>query len=251
MLYREFHPNLLLTPYIETYWTVYGFKSTEEFHNILPDGCIDIIFSFGTHQLGLGSVVPNIVGTTTSFSVGSYSNWVNLVGIRFKPAGFTAFTRTPMYEFTDQRINLDLVESLFDERFYSELPEKELTKEKIQHIDSYLTEKLRYIFEPERQIAYAVDLIRYTKGQLPLTEIASKSCLSLRHFERKFKMAIGISPKSFSKIVKFKYAISYLNKNKNASIFSAAIDCGYYDHAHLIKDFRTLSGQSPSDFRNT
>lgn len=249
MLHREFKPNTLLTPYIETYWSVCGYKQEEEFHKILPDGCIDIIFSFESNQLGLDNLYPNMVGALTAYSIGSYSNRIDLIGIRFKPFGITAFARTPIYEFTNKRINLTLIESLFDELFYVELPEKASAELKVNHIDSYFLSKLqRGIFELDSPIVYAVNLIRTTSGQLPLVDVASKCCLSLRHFERKFKTSTGVSPKTFSKIVKFQHTISYL-KNNNNSLYLTAIDCGYYDQAHMIKDFRTFSGNSPSNFR--
>ncbi len=250
MTYTEFRPNELLSPYIDTYWYGFSFNEKEEFHKILPDGCVDIIFSFGeAKQFGLDPTYPNIIGAMTTFSEGSYSNEVSMLGIRFKPAGFSAFTRTPISEFTDQRINLTLTETLFDEYLYAELLEKETTQAKIQYLDSYFIKKLKRMFEPEARIVYAVNLIRQTKGLLPLTEVAESSCLSLRHFERRFKTAVGISPKTFSKVIKFQHSISYLKKNGDASLFSIAVDCGYYDQAHLIKEFKSLSGNSPSYFK--
>lgn len=250
MIYREFQPNILLSPYIETYWATVGFEGEERYYKVLPDGCVDIIFSFElSKQLGMESFSQNIIGTMTTYIEDSYSDRVDLFGIRFRPAGFTAFTRTPIYEFTDRRISLSLVESLFDEAFYSELPSKKTVEERIQHIEAYFIQNLKNIFEPESQIVYAVNLIRQTRGQLSLAEVASKSCLSLRHFERKFKTTIGISPKTFSKITKFKHTIAYLEKYPDASILDVAVDCGYYDQAHLIKDFKSLSGNSPSHFK--
>lgn len=68
MLHREFKPNTLLTPYIETYWSVCGYKQEEEFHKILPDGCIDIIFSFESNQLGLDNLYPNMGGINCLFN---------------------------------------------------------------------------------------------------------------------------------------------------------------------------------------
>ena len=123
------------------------------------------------------------------------------------------------------------------------------TKQRIEHIDTYFVQKLKSIFKPQRQIVYAVDLIQKTKGLLSLAEVADKACLSPRHFERKFKAAVGVSPKTFSKVVKFKHAVSFLNEHKDESIFSIAIDCGYYDHTHMIKDFKNLSGNTPSFYR--
>jgi AraC-like DNA-binding protein len=250
MIYREFQPNILLSPYIETYWATVGFEGEERYYKVLPDGCVDIIFSFElSKQFGMESFSQNIIGTMTTYIEDSYSDKVDLLGIRFRPAGFTAFTRTPVYEFTDRRISLSLVETLFDETFYAELPSKKTAEERVQYIEAYFIQNLKNIFEPESQIVYAVNLIRQTKGQLPLAEVASKSCLSLRHFERKFKSIIGISPKTFSKITKFRNTISYLENNPHASLFFTAIDCGYYDQAHLIKDFKSLSGDSPSCFK--
>lgn len=250
MTYREFKPDILLCPYIETYWTISGFTEKEEFHKILPDGCIDIIFSTNDNiQFGLTPYLPNIVGTMTTYLSGSYLNNVNIVGIRFKPVGITAFLRTSIYEFTDLRIDLNLAEMLFDESFYTELSNKTTTQVKILHFDSYLISKLAHINRVDTPIINAVNLIQGTKGTLSLTEIANKSCLSLRQFERRFKNAIGVSPKMFSKIAKFKHTVSYLENNSNTSLFLAAVDCGYYDQSHLIKDFKALSGDYPSNFR--
>lgn len=250
MIYREFQPNILLIPYIETYWTVCGFKKEEEFHKILPDGCVDIIFSLEeAKQFGLEPILPNIIGVMTTYIEDSYLNKINIIGIRFKPTGITAFTRIPIHEFTDQRIRFDLTETLFDESFYAKLPEKRTTEMRIQHLDSYLIKKLNSLFEPENQIIYAVDLIRQTNGILPLTEVANKSCLSMRHFERKFINAVGVSPKTFSKIIKFQHTLSYLKRNRDINLFSTAIDCGYYDQSHLIKEFKILSGNRSSYFK--
>lgn len=250
MIYKEFKPTLSLTPYIETYWTAQGFKEQRESRKILPDGCVDIILSLNSSAHShLVAYKPNIIGTMTTFHNGSYENEVNLVGIRFRPTGFTAFCTVPINEFTDNQMDLTLVDSLFDEEFYADLPEKETTAEVIGHIDSYLIRQLNRIFLPEARIVYATDLIRQSKGTLSLDEVASKSCLSLRHFERKFKASVGVSPKTFSKVVKFQYTCNYLKANSKNSLFATAIDCGYYDQAHLIKDFKTLSGDPPSYFK--
>ncbi|MDD3040241.1 helix-turn-helix domain-containing protein [Bacteroides sp.] len=250
MTYKEYKPDALLTPYIETYWTACGFQGPKESHRILPDGCVDIILSLNSSaHFELIPFHPTIIGTMTTFCNGSYTNEVYLVGIRFRPAGFTAFCRVPIHEFTDKRIDLALVESLFDERFYGGLPEKETTTEVIRHIDSYFIRKLKDVFIPEARIVYAIELIRQSNGVLSPDEIAHKSCLSIRHFERKFKAAIGTSPKTFSKIVKFQHTCDYLRMNNDKSLLSAAIDCGYYDQAHLIKDFKALSGSTPSSFK--
>ena len=185
----------------------------------------------------------------TSFIEISYPQTVEMFGIRFRPAGITAFTRVPVEELTDRDVELALVDTLFDKSFYETLPEKQSVEEMIRHTDNYLINCIPYLYHPEKQIIRAVELICFAKGQLSPAKIAYEVCLCQRHFERKFKSAIGISPKTFAKIHRFKHALRYLRDNPDQDLTSVAIECGYYDHTHLIKDFKTLSGNTPTALR--
>jgi transcriptional regulator GlxA family with amidase domain len=172
-----------------------------------------------------------------------------MFGIRFKPAGITAFTRVPVEEFTDRNVELTLVETLFDKSFHETLPEKESVEEIISHTDNYLIRKLSCIYQPVKQIIRSVDLIYLAKGQLSPVEAAAEACLCPRHFERKFKSIVGISPQTFAKVIRFKHALHCLRNYPHKDLLTIAIECGYYDHTHLIKDFKTLSGDTPAGFR--
>jgi transcriptional regulator GlxA family with amidase domain len=105
------------------------------------------------------------------------------------------------------------------------------------------------LYRPDGQITRAVDLIRLANGQLPIAAVAPDVCLCQRHFERKFKSAIGISPKLFAKIFRFKHALRRLKSDPREDLLDVAVACGYHDHSHLIKDFKALSGDAPTNFR--
>ena len=246
MQYREYQPNILLLPYIETYWTGIGFGGERESQRILPDGCVDVIFKFDKIK---GIFLARIVGTMTTFFEINYPQTMEMFGIRFKPAGITVFTRVPVNEFTDRDVELALVETLFDKCFYETLPEKQSMEEIITHTDNYLINRIPCLYQFDKQIIRAIDLIFLAKGQLSPAKVASDVCLCQRHFERRFKSAIGISPKTFAKIVRFKQALRYLRNSSYQDLLSVAIECGYYDHTHLIKDFRDFSGETPTDLR--
>lgn len=247
-MYREHRPNILLIDFVETYWTAEGFIPGEQTASVLPDGCVDILFVFDEN--GLSSFRSFIVGTMTSSLEVLYKGKFRMLGIRFRPGGITAFTRASINEFTDKRIDISLIETLFNHRFYEELPGKGSLPEMIVRIDSYLIRKLSSAFELDRRIIYAADLIRRNHGLISPNDVAEQACLSVRQLERKFKSIVGISPKMFGRIMKFRNAVDYLKNNSTESLFSVAVDCGYYDHAHLIKDFKCYSGDSPSGFRH-
>jgi len=244
--YQEYNPDIRLTPWIKNYWLANGFVHSEVTPKVFPDGCTDIIFIFDRTK---GTSYAGIFGTMTTFIEVDYPRPTQMFGIRFKPAGITAFTRVPMEELTDRSEELALVETLFDPSFYETLPEKQSVAEIIAHTNSYLINQLPRLYHSDRQIIRAVDMISLTKGQLNLAGVASDVCLSQRHFERRFKATIGVSPKMFAKTFRFKHALQCMTKYPHKDLLTIAVECGYYDRTHLIKDFKSLSGDTPNDFR--
>jgi AraC-like DNA-binding protein len=244
--YHEYSPDIRLSHWVKTYWVASGFLSNEVTSKILPDGCVDIIFLFDKSK---STFYTKIAGTMTLFTEISHPQSMEMFGIRFQPTGITAFTRVPIKEFTDRDVELPLVDTLFDKSFYETLPEKQSVEEMIRHTDNYLINCIPYLYYSEKQIIRAVDLIYLAKGQLPLAAVASDVCLCQRHFERKFKSAVGISPKMFAKVFRFKHALRCLKNYPHKDLLTVAIECGYYDHSHLIKDFKTLSGDAPTELR--
>jgi AraC-like DNA-binding protein len=242
----EYQPNALLSQYIETYWTGNDFEGKEKFYKISSDGCVDIIF---TLEKPNDIIYSEIVGVMTTYLESSQPQTAQMFGIRFKPAGITAFTRIPIEEFTNKRFELSLVETFFEKSFYESLPKEQTAEETIKHIDNYLTNNLHPLYFPDKQILRAIDLINFTKGQLSPAKVASDVCLCPRHFERKFKLAVGVSPKTYAKIIRFKHTLQYLRNYPHQDLASVAIQCGYYDHTHLIKDFKIFSGNTPTVLR--
>lgn len=80
---------------------------------------------------------------------------------------------------------------------------------------------------------------------VPVNKLLDKVCLSQRQFERQFKNLTGMTPKMFSSITRFSLSEKYLRLHPNESLFSVALDCGYYDHSHLIREFKRFGGASP------
>src|SRR5882672_10380466 len=114
MIYHQFNPHPALSNYIDAFWTAKGDEKELKTETILPDGCVDIIFNLGedckTDNSSFIMQTENVylVGTMTSFKETVMDPRTSLVGIRFKPAAFSAFYEyNSLHEVTDQTVELD------------------------------------------------------------------------------------------------------------------------------------------------
>ncbi len=122
--------------------------------------------------------------------------------------------------------NMGRVSVLFD--FF-----EELSSQSLPAID-WLDESLQQIF--------------INKGYISQTKLVEHSAISERHFRRKFKEIIGVSPKYFCKVVQLNAVFELLQSTNDSEISKLALDCGYFDQAHFINDFKKLIGNSPRSF---
>lgn len=255
-MYKEYQPHELLTPYIDKYWVMEGILEPEASIRILPDGCTDFIFNLDEtanladrNGVSVGGMQAYFVGPMRVYSeLRVCSERVHLIGVRFTPCGLTVFTRIPLSEFTDQRILLPDLDILFHADFAGMLREKNTLSERLLLINRYLLFCLRYFGKLDKQVIRARELIHRSDGKLPVQSLVEQVCLCQRHFERRFKNATGYTPKEYTRIVKFRRAMDALRRVTRDNLFSIAVDCGYYDQSHLVKEFRRLSGSLPSVF---
>ena len=255
-MYKEYQPHEILAPYIDKYWVMEGTLEPEERIKILPDGCTDFIFNLDEsanladqNGMKIGGMQAYFVGPMRAYSeLQVCSEMIHLIGVRFTPCGLTVFTKIPMSEFTDQRVFLPDLDVLFNAGFAAILREKNTLKERLLIIERYLLFCLRYSGEVDKQVARAVGLMHQADGKIPVRELMEQVCLCQRHFERRFKHATGYTPKEYTRIVRFRRTMDVLLQVTRDNLFSVAIDCGYYDQSHLVKEFKRLSGSPPSVF---
>jgi AraC-like DNA-binding protein len=75
--------------------------------------------------------------------------------------------------------------------------------------------------------------------------VATDLGVSDRHLRRVFHEALGVSPKAFAKLARFRRALRTASDHTHVSWASIAAATGYYDQAHLIAEFRAIAGVTP------
>jgi AraC-like DNA-binding protein len=79
-----------------------------------------------------------------------------------------------------------------------------------------------------------------------LEDLARRSGMSMKTLQRRFHNEVGLSPKAYQRVVRFRRAFRLLQGNRNGAEVAAM--AGYYDQAHLIREFTRLAGSSPRRF---
>lgn len=86
------------------------------------------------------------------------------------------------------------------------------------------------------------------RGQLSVRQLAAQRHLSPRQLERRFRASVGVPPKALARLARFQQARDRLYHSPDADLAALAAECGYADQAHLTRDFKSFSRQTPGQF---
>lgn len=82
-------------------------------------------------------------------------------------------------------------------------------------------------------------------GRVTVATLAGEVGWSRRHFGELFRRELGLSPKQASRVLRFERATASLRGRDHIDLAKLAVDCGFYDQAHLTHEWRSLAGCSP------
>ena len=252
MRYCEIPSRPPLNDFVECFWTLEGDGPSPGGapERILPDGCVELILNFGErfsqHQNNQRELQPRnfLVGQMSGPILILSNGAVQLLGIRFHPGGTAPFLRMPMNELTDQIAELGSVSSELQRELLLVSEDLSSLREKITAIESVLIARfLRGSFS-----SFAVSLaarIVHCAGRVSVDQLATDAGISTRQLERRFLREIGIGPKLLGRILRFQQVFRAVERVDSAWA-AIAVECGYYDQAHLIRDFTQFAGQTPA-----
>ena len=252
MRYSEFQPLNPLCNVVECFWTLDGRvpRGPSQPERILPDGCVELILNFADpfaqHDDGSIKVQPRnfLVGQMTGPIFISQTGPVQLIGIRFHPGGTMPFFRLPMHELTNHVIELGSLAQTLETKLLNEAAHLPNLNDKVAALARVLTRILLGTKSDLGLLRIAGRIIE-SSGMIPVDHLAYESGLSSRQLERRFLSEVGVGPKLLSRILRFQQVFRAVDANEPAWP-TIAVECGYYDQAHLIKDFRQFAHETPA-----
>ena len=120
--------------------------------------------------------------------------------------------------------------------------------ERFSLVDRALLERLVDAPDADPAVTWAWDQLERSHGQVPVNVLADEIGWSRRHFGVRFRQAVGLAPKPTGRVLRFRGATELLASGPVRSIAELAAACGYADHSHLVREFHSLAGCTPSQF---
>ena len=174
----------------------------------------------------------------------SHQGIAGVAAIRLRPAAGRALAGCTAGELASRFTDLDAVSGPTAE-LRERLASAADDPARVALLEAWLSRHVRR--EPSLALTAAVDTILQSPADADLTSVASDAGISLRQLERQFVADVGISPKTFARLVRLQAALSLISASQPLGDVASA--CGYFDQSHMTRDFMHLADTSPAAWR--
>ena len=168
-----------------------------------------------------------------------------VVGIEFHPGGAYPFLRMPAYEFENASVGLDDIWRGGAAEIRENLLAAPSIRVMFGDLERLLMAQLVRPLELHPAIGFALGQFRRSDHDSKVNQVADQIGLSYRRFIELFRRQVGLTPKVFCRVRRFQSVLRAIHRRDDIDWAETALDCGYYDQAHFIHDFREFSGLTP------
>jgi AraC-like DNA-binding protein len=232
-MYREIAPAPDLAPFVECFWS--SEIESDGSRRILPDGCVDLLFFSRGRQI----VDAQVVGAMTRFRDVALRSCEAILGVRFHPGMAGVCLPCEIPSLNDRSVPLEDVIGRVARSLVNDLGPCSSVEDRIDRLGPRLLRRPKI-----SEVQHAIGELVRNRGHLSVAEFADAAGVGDRQLRRSCQKHAGLGPKQLARILRFRHASAAL-RGGVANLAGLALDCGYYDQAHLIRDFRALAGTSP------
>lgn len=243
MKISDLRPAALLRPLIDRYWS---WENESQLPSMMLGTGSELMLHYGD-RLCTPAQIPLarsfLISPKTRRFTPQASGITGFISVRFRAGALRHFCAIPVHEIVDQPLDIyDLwgnagVE-LEDRILHAvDMPSR------LAVLDQFLLSMLQRYRKPERWLDRSFEQLYYRTASLDAVIAAAP--VSLRSFQQTFKHNVGISAKHFQKIARFESVLRQLLLEKRSDYLGLALDRGYFDQSHFIRDCREFTGQTP------
>jgi AraC-like DNA-binding protein len=256
MQYREYPVPAPLDAVVECVWFLRaaGGHGGEALQRVLPDGCMELIVHLGeafvsvsdagTRTRQAGSLLVGML--TRPIALQTPSGAIDTMGVRFRPGGAYAFVPGPVATLADGAVALDDLWGAEGPRLVEQLHATgDDVAARVAIVARALTARLVRA-EHDRLVGFVVQSLVRSAGRASVSRVALAVGVTPRHLQRRFQERVGVSPKVLARILRFQNTLRYRTASTPVEWARVAVECGYADQSHLIREYAALAGETPA-----
>ncbi|MCP3164091.1 AraC family transcriptional regulator [Myxococcus qinghaiensis] len=196
----------------------------------------------GRHPVGF------VAGLDDTYSVTETSGSMNGMQVNFTPVGARLFFGMPLHHLARQVVGLESVLGAEAPLLTERLVEAPSWEARFALVDQLLLSRILAAREVSPVITWTWQRLRASGGQVEIGELARELGFSQKHVIARCGQELGLTPKLLARLIRFDRVIQVLKSGAAESWARLALEQGYFDQAHLIRDFRQFTGGPPGEF---
>ena len=258
MILETHIPGFPLNQFVDHFIYYDGYNPAHSIDRFLPDGNTEIIIDFDDRPQHIydNQTLKEIQACHHVWASGVRTEFITIPSgrhaamfiISFKKGMAYPFFPLPMNEMADRVVDADLLWGNDFSFLRERLLEIDAIDRKFEAAEGFLLRNFQRRFVLNPAVEYALTEIIRRPDQINLARMNQNIGYSQKHFIGMFKRQVGITPKAYLKIIRFQKAIGEIEQRKEVNWASISQDCGFYDQAHFINDFKFFSGFTPEEY---
>lgn len=197
-----------------------------------------------------GNYIPQcmIYGQATIPSLTQVDSPFNAVGVLFRPHAIHSLFKVDASYFSDRIYALSEFsrELLIQEKML----EAQNTYGRIHILKDLLLKKISTAKTPDKLVSYALQLIKSHQAE-KVSDLVKSTGVSERQLQRRFLTAVGVSPRHYIKVERFKRVVNLLRTETGSNFSELAWKLEFSDQPHFNKLIKSLSGLTPRQFKHS
>nr|WP_231496690.1 helix-turn-helix domain-containing protein [Rhodococcus sp. UNC363MFTsu5.1] len=188
-----------------------------------------------------------LVGVGRTATLAAHSGAQTVLEARLSPLSALQLFGVPASDLTDRVVDLaDLWDGA--EAVVGRIGTAATWAERFHLLDSVLTALAQHGREVDPVLAGAWQQLLSSRGNLRMSALHDQTGWGRKRLADRFREQVGLTPKSMARLVRFHRAVNMMHQPGHRSLTAIASSCGYYDQAHLNREFRELAGGPPGSY---
>ncbi len=240
--HERFAPSAALEPFVQHFWTVRWDLRGEPpvLAETLPHPCVHVVFERGQGR---------VLGVQTAHRFRRHLRGQDRVfGIKFRPAAFQPFLGRPLSGITDRTLALRTVFGAEGAVLRDAILGEPDLRRCVTLAEDFLRPRLPSLPGEVARLRDLVERLAADPGITRMEQVAALAGLEPRKLQRRFNAAVGVSPKWVLQRYRLHEAAERLARADVPDMAGLALELGYFDQSHFIRDFKAVVGRSPARY---